>query len=455
MLDTDEANLLSIAAASLHGQPLYHPILSTDVSYSLMYGPVTFFVYRLALLSGNGSFLVLRILVVTLNLLLCAVLYSTFRKLLRRDTAIALIAFALCPLLQWVKCSFGVRPDIGIILAMSLAVRATLMDAELPAAILTGLCAGIAIDFKLTVLPAFAFLLLILFRRFGTRAAAIAAIIATATALAPFALPAISLHNYLDLLALTRTEGVGHAALIYSLFFAIFLAAPLAILIAAGTPPWPAARQAWPELSLLTLCLVAATLISAKPGAGPWHFWQLIPVIAGYLALTLSRSEPSPSPRLDLAICLIAVSSAAFGLSFAARNLATLRAPQDPTAQQLRLGRIEIAAALDRYRGHTLQMGYGPSPNEPVELLRYLLPLHGQPYTLDGSGRLEAGLVPFPSRITQKMNTCTDDLWLIPHDEQPFDHWRFPAALRRAFTQHYAIAQRGAIYDVWACRSTH
>lgn len=71
MLDgADEADILSIATASLHGQPMYHAVNSPNFSYSMLYGPLTFLIYRVGLVIGGGRFWVLRAMLVAANLLL-------------------------------------------------------------------------------------------------------------------------------------------------------------------------------------------------------------------------------------------------------------------------------------------------------------------------------------------------------------------------------------------------
>jgi len=209
MLDgQDEADILSISAASLHGQPMYHAINSPRFSYAMVYGPLTFLTYRAGLLAGGGRFWVLRAVVVAANLLLCLVLYSTFRKAIRRGAALALMALPLGELLVQARVEFGLRADAWIVLATALAVRSSLIDSVGAAAVLTGFFVGIAIDFKATVAPASLLLLLMLYRRGGVKPAAVAAGVAAVVALAPFTLPNISLANYWLWLTVAGREGI-------------------------------------------------------------------------------------------------------------------------------------------------------------------------------------------------------------------------------------------------------
>jgi hypothetical protein len=455
VLEASEANILSIAAASLHGQPVYHPTHSPNLSYTAPYGPLTFLLYRAVLVASHGDFRALRAIVVLGSLLLPVALYSIFRKFAPTTAALALLAFPLCPLLQFLAFSFGVRADIWIVLAMAIAVRCCLMESKTQAAVLTGLFSGIAMGFKLTVAPAFLFLLLVLYRRKGPKAVALATLVALAITLAPFSLPEISLPNYFAWLVVARSEGVIHTLFLFHFFYALFMLTPLVALSVFKIGLWPqASLKPFPaQPALLVLCLLATIFVASKPGGGPWHLWQFLPLITAYIALTISASSAANSLRLDYAICLITLSSAAYGLSFTARNAGILRPPSTTAANHLQAARQELNDDLTHYQGHVIQMGYGQTPNEPVELLRYLLPLHGQPYTLDGIDRIEALLVPFPPGLIGKMNNCSGDIWLVPSGERPFAHPWFSQTLRDTFIQHYSVQQRSPVYDVWSCNA--
>jgi uncharacterized membrane protein len=100
--------------------------------------------------------------------------------------------------------SLGLRADIWIILFATLAILCSLLEAELPAAILTGIMGGVMIGLKISTGPAILFPLLLLYRRFGFRALITTSLVAITTALAPFALTNISLHNYVSWVLFTR-----------------------------------------------------------------------------------------------------------------------------------------------------------------------------------------------------------------------------------------------------------
>ncbi|MGF7183673.1 hypothetical protein HDF11_005206 [Tunturiibacter psychrotolerans] len=97
-------------------------------------------------------------------------------------------------------------------------------------------------------------------------------------------------------------------------------------------------------------------------------------------------------------------------------------------------------------------MGYGSVDGDYRTSPRYALIYKGQPYTLEGNtGRFETMLLPFPVNVLHQMEHCKDDVWLVPHSQQPFDLWVFPDVLRRTFVQNYRVDRNDGIYDAWAC----
>jgi hypothetical protein len=150
---------------------------------------------------------------------------------------------------------------------------------------------------------------------------------------------------------------------------------------------------------------------------------------------------------------IVAMGSLAVALSFVWRDFGLLRAPDPAVKEQLRLGRQEIDAYMQVYRGRTIQEGYG-NWRSPVESLRYIPVLRGQPYTLDGSERLEVYFVPFPKGILEGMEHCGGNVWLVPHGETPMEFgWAYPQELHNTFVRDYRIDQQGKALDAWVCKA--
>ena len=462
MIFADEANILSIAAAWHNKQPMYHPVDSRDLCYSLMYGPLTFLVQVPLLVLGAGNYAVLKSVVALVNLGTCVALFSLLRKAVDGAAALCLTTFVLCALLANPSDSFGVRADPWVLLAMTLAVRCALIEAEIPAAILTGLAAGIGLGFKVTTAPAVLVVLLILYRRLGLRAATIAGVAAIVMVLAPFAVRGISLKNYVEWLLLTIHHGVDRALLLPSGAYLVFLVLPLLMAYWSGLNPWRRSKYTgFPaEQVLLAGCLIFSCLLAAKPGAGPWHFWQLLPLLVLYFgrAIQAESGTQASKARLDRLVAMVAVGSMLVALLNARRDFTVLSRPSASDVAILEKGEQEIAMYRAIYRGRPVEMGYGDAPAETSESLRYLLPLAGERFALD-ENTVDVEMVAgrrFPDGIAEQMSHCHDDVWLIPNGERPFAGGGdifFPTALRMAFDDHYEKERTGSVFDAWVCHA--
>ncbi len=451
MMQLDEANILGVSAAALRGLPMYQPPRSPESCYSLMYGPVTFLIYRLALVIGGVEhFWVIRCFVVTANLGLCAALYRLLRKFVSPGAAVALLTFPLSILLQHTEDSLSARSDIWIILFAALAILCSYIEEELAAVFLTGIMGSLIVDLKITAASAIFFPLLILYRKFGLRASAGTVLIMTAGALAPFALHNISLHNYVAWIFYMRSEGLTAGSLRLNLLFTLFLVAPCVLMEVFLRRFGCSLRPRLPELLVLLLCLLLA-LLTSKAGSDPHYFWHIVPSIVVYLAIAC-RDFKGPADRDRVVpVYLIAVACALFAcvnLPRAWQQLKLSRMPQGLEAAQ---------QAIDRYLSiygdrSSIQMGYGSIAWDYRSELRYILVYRGQPYTIEGNtGRFETRLLPFPIDVLRRMEHCRDDVWLVPHAQAPFDLWVLPDSLRSAFLANYSIDQTDGIYDAWTC----
>lgn len=455
MVQQDEANILSISAASLRGLPVYNPPRSPDSSYSLMYGPFVFLIYQLALMAGGvAHFWVVRAAVVIANLVLCAALYILLRRFVSISTAIALLAFPLSIFLQHIEVSLGVRSDIWIVLFTTLAIISSFLELELPAIILTGVAGGILIGLKISAGPAILFPLLVLFRRFGLRAAIISFSTAIVVTLLPFALSNISFRNYISWIVFTRAEGISTSSLWLNALFALFLMSPCLLMQLFNHRFGLNFRRRTPELLVIVLCIFLA-LLTSKSGSDPHYFWHIIPSVVVYLALLAKDMKSIPTGEQAVPVYYIAVACTLFACINIPRAIGYMKIsmmrPDVGIAQQA------INRYLDIYRNHSsIQMGYGSVDGDYRTLLRYILIYKGQPYTIEGNtGRFETALLPFPVNALNRMENCKNDVWLVPHAQQPFEVWVLPDILRSTFLKNYRVERSDGIYDAWICNKSN
>lgn len=451
VIQQDEANLLSISAATVHGLPMYNLPRSADSSYSLMYGPLTFLIYRLALLVGGiNHFWIIRCFVASADLSAVAAIYCVLRRFLSPSVSLALLAFPISALIQHPEISLSARSDIWILLLATSAILVALRNSEWPAVFVVGVIGGLIVDFKITAASALLFPLLLLYRRFGWRTTIAASAVATAVTLLPFTLPYISLHNYIAWLLFTRSEGFSMASVIRNVAFALFLISPCLIVQLAlhrtGTPR----RNRLPEVAVIFAC-IALALLTSKNGSGPHYLWHIIPSIVLYLALLCDDLQSVSATKLDLCVYYIAVASMVFACVNTPRAWQNVRMSFMPPGVPAASRSIQQYLALYAHNS-SLQVGYGSVDGDYHSELRYIPIYRGQPYTIEGNtGRFETRILPFPVNVLQGMQTCKDNVWLIPHAQSPFQLWVLPDSLRSTFVRNYSIDRTDGIYDAWVC----
>ena len=451
MIQQDEANIISISAATLRGLPMYHPPLSPNFSYSLMYGPLTFLIYSVALVAGGvNHFWIMRGAVVMAALLLCAALFFLLRKFVSVVTAVTLLAFPLSVLLQHPEISLSVRSDVWIFLFTALAIVSSFLEVEFLAVLLTGIFGGAIIGLKISAAPALLFPLLLLYRKFGFRALAYSLLATIATTLAPFAVPNISLHNYIAWIQFTRSEGISAASALSNVLFAIFLITPCLIMELYMRRFGLAFRKRVPEFLIILLCLSLAVLTS-KHGSGVHYLWHVVPSIVVYMALVAKEMSAIPDEDRAIPIYYIAVACTLFACVNLPRAYGYIKLSIMPPG--VAVARQSLDRYLDLYRDHSsVQMGYGSVDGDDRTLIRYLLVYKGQPYRIEGNtGRLETALLPFPVNVLHQMSSCTNDVWLVPHSQRPFELWVLPDSLRSTFLQNYSVDRTDGVYDAWVC----
>ena len=84
VVDAVEANVASVSFLFLHGHPLYTEV-SSPSRLSLLYGPLCDISYAVGYMMFGPSLLLVKLTVVTLNLLLFTAMGLLFRKLLSRS----------------------------------------------------------------------------------------------------------------------------------------------------------------------------------------------------------------------------------------------------------------------------------------------------------------------------------------------------------------------------------
>lgn len=463
----DEASILSVAAAYLHGKPLYH---ARDTAlYSLLYGPATFLVYVPILKFFAHPLAAIRVLGFASNLASLALLYSILRTHVPRNVALALLPVAIASLLLSTSPLYGVRGDSLLLLCFAAGLAAALRLQWLPAVLVSGISCGLALDLKITVLPVVCLMFAVLYQRHKNRAWLICAATTLVAAVTPFLLPNISLRAYLEWLTLSVHQGFLLTGFLESLAAAAFLLLPAILLKFTASPRRLLVRHPGLATSaLFVIALAFSIAISSKDGAGPWHLWPMIPfVILGTATLVQNACGDAAGNLHPARQTLAAIAMAAMFvcLRFGYRDLRIVHA-KDIAVQRSRedSAQVEIHSLIAHNPGRNLAMGYGTDASDPLTSERFMLPLLGEDYFLDENALVEslkAGRAMAPS-VVQRVLSC-NDLWLIPRGEVPFGTLRrgvlangdslylFPDEVRVRFPQQHQRLASGNSYDVWGC----
>jgi hypothetical protein len=495
----DEPNILAIAAIYRHGGPMYHST-AAPVLYSLLYGPTTYLVFVPFLTRFAHPFPLIHACMALLNLATLGLLYGILREQLSRVAALGLLSVAAAFLLTDAMHLLGVRGDPWLLFSICLALFAVL-KARWPLAVLgAGIGAGLALDFKITVVPVIWLLLAILYRRHGLRPLLAACTLTVATALSLFLLPGISLANYLSWLLLSSHQGLLAGLLVRNLLAAAFLLAAALALCVLGDRRLPRNVLGLNLTALGLFALCSSILTGSKDGAGPWHLWPMLPFLLFWAAVEAAArgvdAAPQPARRLSdfspLGLPLSARSLQVLAALSIAASVVTLRVGfrdlrlmHSSSVNRDRLAQKQAEAEMDalvrRFAGVStdasgsapgrasaatnLAMGYGTwASGDRLTDLRFELADDGEQYFFDENAEIEGikARLALPAGLLQRILGC-QDVWLIPHGQAPFSTLRygvlpdgqtpflFPDSIRLHFADAHILLESGPSYDLWGC----
>src|SRR4051794_4963738 len=283
LLDHVEATVCCDAWLWATGHPLYHAPDAPE-RYAILYGPGVFMAVGVSLKALGPTLVAAKLpgtAAAIAGILLSWVVYRPFlgwRRSLQVTAIVVLGAMCFRHMTYWV------RPDpfelLAVAAAMLAVTRAWRLTAVLVLAAATGVCANLKIHGVLYVLPLYA----LLFDRFGFWAVIITTIGSMLFAAAPFALPGISLTNYLAWLGDATHHGINsalawRAVLWLALAFTAMIWSSLAL---AGVTINLIPRRLCEDSGfgwLLVASLLLTALFASKAGAGPHHLAPLFPVI--------------------------------------------------------------------------------------------------------------------------------------------------------------------------------
>jgi len=322
MVNLDEPTVISVSAAALHGQPLYTSASAGD-RYSLLYGPVTYWVFWPPMLAHVIDLRFFQLWVI-LPLLGAGLLLI---RIARRAGDLFGAGFALLPYAATVIMQslheWAMKGDAWLLLFFSIQLESALMLPGNAAVIVVALCAALIISIKVTLIPLVLLHLTELGRRLGATKAILAAILAAVFAVAPFLLPNVSAVNFIYYLRSSSHHGFRALFVKVDAELALFMALPAIVLLLLQIledRDRTLQRLMKHRLTIILSIEACATVIftSAKRGAGPWHLAPLAPMFTWLAAVLWRRLRGSPAilsqavPRALLAAVVLSQCLLAF-----------------------------------------------------------------------------------------------------------------------------------------------
>ncbi|GAB6052329.1 hypothetical protein JCM17960_11490 [Magnetospira thiophila] len=360
---------------------------------------------------------------------------------------------------------FWTRPDSLLVLLVTLGVLfAAQGERGRPwmAAVGVAVCAGLAVNLKVHAALYFVPLVLrfCLFRPLLTWP--VMAAVALGCAMLPFALPGVSLENYIaGIKNIVGARGIDADLLRTSARFSLMFLLPglLFLLPLLGRKPLPE-RADFMYFLLLALCVGIGLYPSSVPGASWYHLLPFFPISVD-LSLRLLRHLDSQGWWGPVAKILMALILIIMAYLPQKRFLRTL----DTYAWTAEVAE-ETRAIMARFPQAQFQVGYD-SDNVGgygrTFIVRPLLAFAGyRPYALSAAASMERQYahVPFPPLKQKYLSQCGPEVWIFPKSNgDPFTMngffpgtHAFPDDLSPAFLATHQRIERGTHLDLWGCR---
>ena len=473
-LDHGETHIAAVSAAFGNGAPLYHD-LSSPQRYSILYGPMSYLPFTLALRVLGSKLLSLKLVVLFANVCLLVLLWVAYRKRLDSPQAVLAVAAVVALIMSGEPYPFQVRGDGLMILSVAVGLLGILSSSRWKSwtllALATGVCLGIKITGVLYFLPFF----VLLYRRQGMRITALAVVGAGLVGGLPFAFPHISAANYLLWLHEASLHPFRAVEFLSNLRISATILLPILLLLWRFHQSDPEKMFAYlreDRIFLLTVVgsLGLVTILASKFGSGNHHLLPFCPVI-GYLCSDVYSRIDAISPVRAASYSSIARAVCWLWL---ASTVATRIPVEFLLTERKLVTRWSLATAVTRdlmnimrnHPGDRIEMGYGQIYS--MSLYRPTLVFAGNPLTLDAVALDDMQLsgLAIPKGTIDYIRSCQTQIWLIPKGEPPFvllniysDARIFPTRhlfeepFRQAFLQHYQRAGSSDYYDLWVCRN--
>jgi len=442
-LDHIESSVLIPGYNYLHGRALYE-IQDGAPRLATFYGPLAYLIHSLAL-ATVGPYIISGKIFSGLALLgTVTLLVWHFRRHATFGPSCNGVFMLLAGLTLFYPVTIWIRPDPFEMMLVAVAVVAANRRWGV---IGLGASIGLAVNFKIHAFFYFLPVIFELYGRGGLRSLARAAGVAGIIFLIPFLLPGISLSDYVTVLS----QQVGGRApelglLVPAIWAMLLLCFPIVFALVSEQRDRPRKDLAYVRITIGTVILLIYP--ATFPGAGPYHFMPLLPV----LAEAYMRAGPS-NIRARLFPWIILLN----GLHIASYNLAV---PRMVSGWQVT---TDQALALAQTRAdRSVEIGYGDNllSYNIAQLSRVVLTLKDYPPSIDAQVLMELASVGVDGskRWLPYLTQCQVGLWLLPAGERPFamagyygKNSVFSEAFQQAFTTNYRRTSTAGYFDLWEC----
>ena len=462
-LDHAEPDAAIMAWRFASGLPLYFPV---DAAEGLItaYGPLLYVLVSLPLKLFGPSIEMSKLA----PAFACGFSVVVFALYVWRRFGWTYVGLGVVPFTGFIlivaPTSFWVRPESFIVLLVSAALLSTLaMDKQRPwvTAIIVAACAGLAMNLKVHAFIYFVPLVIRHCTGNWIRVWPVMAAVSILLFFSPFALPNISLFNYIDGIAgVVGERPLQMASLLKALKWSPMFLAPGAILLLAWlSKAKNPSRADLTYFGVLAGCLILVYYPSSVQGS-TWRqllpffpltvdlFLRFLPLLNEKRALWIIGATVFP-----LAIAIIAFTpQKRIVTAFTGNNVWIEKAERD------------IKSILDRYPNQAIQMGYGQASQigYPTTYLRPLFAFAGHAVTLSSPSSMERQFAgkPIPPAKLEWIKSCKTPIWVIPKNNRPFamvsflaEGRTFPESLEEAFLANYQPRESVGKYRVWSCKT--
>jgi hypothetical protein len=459
-LDHVEPLVAAISAQYAHGMPIYPLWNHGEGIYGLPYGPALFQLNALVLAifpTIAGS----KLLGILMPILAAFLQYFTISHIESdRNIRLRLIALSIIIFSTSYYC-FEDRGDSFLLMLSSLCMFAFYRLRPVPAAIIIGLAAGLAIDIKIHAFLYFLAPALGLLARQNSamriaRYAVIGVACAVVAALLPFAFPDVDISRYAAYLFLAGSVGWDPILFVQNILLVLALAAIPAAAYFVQRPQLD--RDSHIFLFSAAAMAVLVAIAAAAPGAGPHHLLPFAPIAIIALAKVLAAPRQRPLARSETLNAIFLSALITFGVVGFSANAYVI----DTTIRTAAVERLKLKELLNLHgRFPQAEMGLSDFDHYSDTYLYPALAFDGSKLRFVGAsweGLQAAGVN--SSYTIDLLTGCNVAAWILPSHGAPFTSLSLytikplmSGTFLETFYRNYHLTAHGKYFDVWQCRS--